>query len=150
MLCPNPECKHRLETGNPAEYVSGVTLCADCGTPLVEELPPAPVPERFVEPVGTESEADEPVELERLTELADTVQGTLLRSLLDEAGIGSVVRRERREEGGGGMFGGGLALAVYVESARLAEAREILAALEAGAEPIDPELAGEDDDEDGR
>lgn len=25
-----------------SEYVAGITMCADCGTPLVEELPPEP------------------------------------------------------------------------------------------------------------
>jgi hypothetical protein len=43
--CPNPECKHRLKTGKPAEFREGVTACTDCGTELIPDNPLA-APER--------------------------------------------------------------------------------------------------------
>jgi hypothetical protein len=141
MLCPNPDCKHRLETGQPAEYVEGVTVCADCGATLVAELAEEPEPQA----PGAEPEADddEPVEVERLAELTDPVKAGMLRSFLEQAGIASVVRAERRREGAGATFGASTRAAwLWVEAARLAEAREILEAVEAGAEPLDDELAG--------
>jgi hypothetical protein len=146
MLCPNPDCRHRLETGEPAEYVDGITVCADCAAPLVEELAPALEPERFAEP--TDEGDDEPVEVERLAELTDPVKAGMLRSFLEQAGIASAVRTERRREGAGATFGfGGRAAWLWVESARVEEAREILAAVESGAEPIDEELAGDEGEE---
>ena len=39
LFCPNPECPHRLKTGNPAEFIDEVTLCSDCGTALSLKLP---------------------------------------------------------------------------------------------------------------
>lgn len=36
--CPNPDCRHRISTGNPAEFLEGITHCSDCGSPLSEEV----------------------------------------------------------------------------------------------------------------
>ncbi len=40
--CPNPECRHRLRTGKPAEYQPGMDNCADCGSELAAGGPPRP------------------------------------------------------------------------------------------------------------
>jgi len=139
MFCLNPDCKHREETGNPAEYVDGVTVCADCGTPLVDELPA---------PAEPAPEPDELLELERLTAITDPSFGALLRSYLDQAGIAWSTRAEGVQDlFTVGRMGTGYNLLtgpswLYVERARLAEAREIVAALEEGAAPLDDELAG--------
>jgi preprotein translocase subunit SecY len=37
-FCPNPDCPHRKATKKPAEFQSGITLCSDCGSPLVESF----------------------------------------------------------------------------------------------------------------
>src|SRR3972149_4365290 len=31
MYCPNPDCPHAQQTGEPAEYREGVAQCPDCG-----------------------------------------------------------------------------------------------------------------------
>ena len=41
-FCPNPDCKHKKRTGQPAEFKEGITTCKDCGTQLVEENPDQP------------------------------------------------------------------------------------------------------------
>lgn len=38
--CPNPECRHQLRTGKPAEYRDDVPACADCGADLLPGPPP--------------------------------------------------------------------------------------------------------------
>ncbi len=43
--CPNPECKHRIKSGKPAEFREGIPTCTDCGTELVSDNPVA-APER--------------------------------------------------------------------------------------------------------
>jgi preprotein translocase subunit SecY len=35
-FCSNPDCPHRKETGNFAEYRDGITHCPDCGSPLTD------------------------------------------------------------------------------------------------------------------
>jgi hypothetical protein len=39
--CPNPSCRHRQLTGEPAEYRVGVASCIDCGTTLEQGEPAA-------------------------------------------------------------------------------------------------------------
>lgn len=41
-FCPNPDCKHKKRTGQPAEFKAGITTCKDCGTQLVGENPDQP------------------------------------------------------------------------------------------------------------
>lgn len=36
-FCPNPDCPFIKKIGRPAEYIDGIILCSDCGTPLSEE-----------------------------------------------------------------------------------------------------------------
>jgi hypothetical protein len=146
MFCPNPECPHFLETGNPAEYVDGVLECADCGAALVPEPPVAE------EPVHELPVDDREHELERLTAITEPAFGALLRSVLDQAGIAYSARADGVQD----MFAAGRVGTsynvltgpswLYVERARIEEAREILAALEAEPEPLDEELAGDDEE----
>ena len=71
MFCP--ECR--------AEYRPGFTECADCGVPLVWELPPLP---------------EEPkLELVTVLEARDPGLLAVVRSLLDGAGIPFQVKGER-------------------------------------------------------
>ena len=39
MYCPNRKCPDFERTGEPGEYVEGVTTCPYCGSALVAELP---------------------------------------------------------------------------------------------------------------
>jgi len=41
-FCPNPDCKHKQRTGQPAEFKPGITACQDCGAELVGENPEPP------------------------------------------------------------------------------------------------------------
>ncbi|MDD3927352.1 MAG: DUF2007 domain-containing protein [bacterium] len=81
MICP--ECK--------SEYNPGITVCADCGIPLVTGLPETSLPEakppvanKYIDnpPAGSDYE-------ELVTVLQTGDQGLLLlaKSLLEEAGI---------------------------------------------------------------
>lgn len=36
-FCPNPECPNVKRLGKPAEYVSGVSTCSDCGSKLLND-----------------------------------------------------------------------------------------------------------------
>ncbi len=67
MFCP--ECR--------TEYREGFTVCADCGTTLVPELPPEPSPE-------TSSEG---VDFEEVLGFMDEGLAAIVKSLLDEEGI---------------------------------------------------------------
>ena len=73
MWCPS--CR--------SEYREGFTECADCGTALVEELPPEPASEPKAESAPSLDPADDPVELTRL----GAVQAELLAAQLRDAGI---------------------------------------------------------------
>ncbi len=71
MICP--KCK--------AEYVRGVTVCADCNVPLVERLP---------EEKTDEKEKDSVKETVEYVEIWITFSGAeiaMIKSLLDSAGI---------------------------------------------------------------
>ena len=88
MFCP--KCR--------AEYRPGFTECADCGVPLVWELPPLPEPE----------EAD--LELVTILEAHDPGLLAVVKSLLDGAGIPFLVKGERLQNlfipgGPGGIVG---------------------------------------------
>jgi preprotein translocase subunit SecY len=38
--CLNPDCPYRERVGKPAEFIDGIELCSDCGSPLSEDPPP--------------------------------------------------------------------------------------------------------------
>jgi hypothetical protein len=140
MFCPNPDCPHRKETGHPAAYRDGISTCADCGAALTAE------------PIGDLAEDIEALDLEPLTAITEPAFGALVRAVLDEAGI----RYSMRGEGVQDLFtvgriGTGYNLitgpgTLFVERARAAEARELLAALEEGGGLLEAdELAGSDE-----
>ena len=37
--CPNPACPDRVGLGLAGEYVDSVTVCPQCGTPLIDATP---------------------------------------------------------------------------------------------------------------
>ena len=42
--CLNPQCPHVLSVGSPPEYIDDMTVCADCGTELIQrDSPPSQV-----------------------------------------------------------------------------------------------------------
>ncbi len=41
-FCPNPACPHRKRLNEAAEYLPGVTICSDCGSPLSDTPPLLP------------------------------------------------------------------------------------------------------------
>lgn len=134
MFCPNPDCPHRQETGHAAEFRDGVERCSDCDTALVAA------------DAGAVAEAEaESIEMAVLTTLSEPASATLVRALLDEAGI----RYESAGEGvqdyfALGRFGTGFSPitgppVLLVEASRLDEARELLASLETGRPAADPE-----------
>ncbi len=114
-VCHCPKCRF--------EYRQGVSRCPDCGAKL--EAGPAP------EAKGTLVSAD--TELVRLCRVADPTEAEILRAALAEAGIQSLVqehgpitaRLSRVADGATHDYA-----FVYVTRNRLAEAREVLAAVE--------------------
>jgi hypothetical protein len=101
MFCPN--CR--------TEYKEGITECADCGAPLVEELPPEPKPE-WTDLVTVLSTVN-----------ASTV--ALAKSILEEAGIEFNVRGELPKA----MLSIGI-MQIQVSSDDEAEARRLLEGIE--------------------
>jgi hypothetical protein len=97
MFCPN--CK--------AEYLPGVTVCADCGIPLVESLPEEDVEHRRKEP--------------NFVEAFSTInQGdiALIKSILDDAEVEYLVEGE--------SIGLPVELKVLVPDSKLEAAKEML------------------------
>ncbi len=105
MLCP--QCG--------AEYVPGITECADCGVSLVDSVPAE-------QEVGTPE-----LHLVDLYRADNLVNLAVARSLLEEAGIEYVIRGERLDES---AFP--LRRPVWIQVARGDEsrARELLSCLE--------------------
>lgn len=92
MYCANTDCPDFHATGVHGEYVDGVTVCPYCGEPLVENLPAAAEREStalFNAPpcVGED-------ELETIFETSDPSEVAVIRSILDGAGIPSLLRGE--------------------------------------------------------
>jgi hypothetical protein len=75
MYCP--ECG--------AEYIDGVTDCADCNRPLQNEPPPAP------EPPGD-------LELVTVLQTGDAVRTALVKSMLDNAEIPYIARNDQLQD----------------------------------------------------
>lgn len=126
MYCP--ECR--------TEYREGFTECADCGVPLVSELPP--------EPVETNQE------LVTVMEASDEAVTTMAESLLREANIEYLIKGDEIQDLiGAGRLGMGFNpvtgyAQIQVMPADEEAAREILADLMSS----DPTLEEEDLEED--
>lgn len=123
MFCPNPECIDVVESGEPGEYVDGVTVCPRCGTALVEDC------ELSGDPDVELIEGD--VEVEAVFATADRSEAAVVRSLLDDAGIPFMMRGLADQDylgigwAGLGVVGrGGVQFVVRVEDA--ATVRELL------------------------
>ncbi len=99
MFCP--ECG--------SEYVAGVDVCADCGSPLVPELPAAPPPEF--------------VEYEPVLSTPNPAEIAVIKSVLAEAGIAF---RFLSEAAGPPLA---LPATLLVPRDRAVEAKEILAGI---------------------
>lgn len=68
MYCPNPDCPDYLASGQPGEYVEGITVCPFCETELVEEEPDMEAIRAAREHVDEEPAADEPETTDELDE----------------------------------------------------------------------------------
>lgn len=114
MFCPN--CR--------TEYRQGITVCADCGAKLINELPP--------ETDGRE--------LVTVLEAGDLAVVALAKSMLEEAGIQFVAKGELPME----QLAVG-PVEIQVDKDNETEARELLTDLAEGASPINQ--AGEEEEE---
>lgn len=94
MFCPNNDCPDFLDTGLRAEYRDDVEVCPYCDTPLVAVRPEAPAAEPGDLPAKPRVADDEP--LEAVIETDDPTEVTIIKSILDGAGIPFVTRGESR------------------------------------------------------
>jgi hypothetical protein len=107
MFCP--KCR--------TEYKEGITVCADCGTPLVEELPP---------------EVQEPAELVTVLITGDLSTVALAKSILEDAQIPCVAKGEYPME----QLAVG-PVEIQVDRRDREQARELLEGLAEGTAPSD-------------
>jgi hypothetical protein len=105
-----------------AEYLPGVTECADCGVALQAEPPPPPAP-------------TQDLKLVPVHETGDAVRTVLVKSLLEDAEIPFLARNDQLQD----LFGFGRLVPVnpisgpvifLVPEEHAAEAREALARLD--------------------
>jgi hypothetical protein len=131
MICPNCKC----------EYIKGVTQCADCGVPLVDQLDAAPDP-RKASPIVSVWEGGDPGERAAVTEA------------LKEAGIPVV-----DQDSAGHLFFPSMnpKSGIFVSAENLECAKKVLADLEAWEDSEElsegdsaelPESDGSDKDDD--
>jgi hypothetical protein len=85
--CPNPACPDRVRLGLAGEYVDSVTVCPQCGAPLLDAKP---VAENRAEPETT----DVVIEMVCVLQTADEGLASLVKSMFDGEGIRYVVRGE--------------------------------------------------------
>ncbi len=105
MFCP--KCR--------TEYKEGITVCADCGTPLVEKLPP---------------EMPEAAELVTVLSTGDLSSVALAKSILEEAQIPYIAKGEYPLE----QLAVG-PVEIQVDRRDRAQARELLEGLAEGTVP---------------
>jgi hypothetical protein len=95
------------------EYRDEATTCADCGIPLVSELPPMPEPPPF-----------EPLEFEAVMDVFTASEAAMVRSLMDGEGITYYFKGDI-----GSLGTGALHARLMVEKDRAEEARQILSVM---------------------
>ncbi len=111
MFCP--KCK--------AEYRPGYTVCADCGVPLVDRLPPEPEHE---EPVDTTSLPPN-TELVHILDTFSPGDMALIKSILDGVGIPYLVEGEHSQ-----YVYHAVPFRLMIPSQQADEAREVLKQLD--------------------
>jgi Putative prokaryotic signal transducing protein len=85
--CPNPACPDRVRLGLAGEYVDFVTVCPQCGTPLIDATPATENPADPETP-------DADIEMVSVLRTADEGLASLVKSMFDGDGIRYVVRGE--------------------------------------------------------
>ena len=85
--CPNPACPDRVGLGLAGEYVDSVTVCPQCGTPLIDATSAA---ENAASPEAPEAE----IEMVCVLRTDDEGLASLVKSMFDGDGIRCVVRGE--------------------------------------------------------
>ncbi len=134
MYCVNPDCPDFQATGLHGEYVDGVAICPYCGEPLVENLSEETATEStslFETPpmIGED-------DLEAVFETSDPSEVAVIRSILDGAGIPSLVRGEEEFDSFRGARSAfrynprGGAVRFLVPAGRSEEARALLTEVE--------------------
>ena len=126
--CPNPQCRYYVDIGTPGEYVDTATQCSDCGAALVSHRPDfSKLPS---------------VQWDDMTPVMSIEEATLvpvIESLLVGEGIAHYVQGENLQDlFGAGRIGAGFNVlaglpVLYVESARVDEAKRLLADLQQAA-----------------
>ena len=79
MFCPNPDCLDFVESGVHGEYVDGISSCPTCGSYLVEK--------GALESAGLSQIVDHDIDVEMVFVSADTTEITVVRSMIEGAGI---------------------------------------------------------------
>ena len=132
MFCPNDQCPDFLDTGLVAEYRPEIMVCPFCGTPLVADRPETGR-------AGDDGRPDTPrvaddEEMEPVIEASDLTEVTVIKSLLDGAGIPYLALGEERFDAfrrlfaGGSIFNPRSRAVIFVVPARMVEeARQLLA-----------------------
>lgn len=119
--CPNPTCSYFAEIGQPGEYNDTATHCSDCGAKLVDVKPDFSALPKL--------QWDEMAPLMSIPEAALI---PVIESLLGGEGIAHYVHGENVQDlFGAGRIGSGFNVlaglpVLYVESARLDEAKRLL------------------------
>jgi hypothetical protein len=97
MFCTNPDCPDFVESGRPAEFVVGITVCPKCGEYLTD-MPPAGSDFQPPEiPSPAEAPAPSPdTDFEPVFESWDPTEVPVVKSMLDAAGIPYLTRGEEQ------------------------------------------------------
>lgn len=142
MFCPNDDCPDLANTGLRAEYRPEITVCPYCGTPLVAQRPDTGARTDDRDPAKPRVADDE--EMEPVIEASDMTEITVIKSLLDGAGIPYLALGEERFDAfrrlfaGGSLFNPRSRTVIFVVPARMAdEARQLLTEVENGVGEID-------------
>jgi hypothetical protein len=135
MFCPNDECPDFLDTGLRSEYRQDVTICPYCATPLEAVESAAEPALEDGHPPKPRIGDDEP--MEPVIESMDLTEITVIKSVLDGAGIPYIAQGENRFGAFRGSFVSGSILSpgsrgvIFTVPSRMAEeARALLEVVE--------------------